>query len=247
MVSPGFSVNADIFESIIDWSNHNSGFLTLIIFIVTLLLGWISGIFKALIKKPKLAIELIKTPSFCSTFDTGRKKNGVDIHRTAILLYLKILNVGSEATEPHKISVGYKAKNNFIPFKWCWIEHETTLLSDFTMAMGDKIKAFPFLKQKNELISNKLSTYLKVGQSINGLVYFEQDESTGNNYPKSDVAHNVRILIKIVDSFGNKFYKRASISKVKIEAVKEHCKYFGLTRELTEKNIKDANKNSGRF
>lgn len=38
-------------EELINWTNKNSGFLSLLLFVVTFALGLISGAFKSLIKK----------------------------------------------------------------------------------------------------------------------------------------------------------------------------------------------------
>ena len=71
-------------KSLIVWSNENSGFVSVLIFALTLFLGWISGIFGALRKKPKFKLQVIPGPTLCTTFFTGQKHEGHDIHRTAI-------------------------------------------------------------------------------------------------------------------------------------------------------------------
>ncbi len=174
---------------------------------------------------PELKIELIPTPSFCSTFDSGIPNDKVNIHRTAIILYLKITNTGESPTQIGKIHVGYENMENI----WHWLTDETTLLDDFTMPIGENTKIYPFLKQKNHLINNDLNTYLAPGQTINGIVYFEQKASGGNLYPKIDENFNVKIKIKVHDTKGRSWTIDETITKVMIGAAREHCPQFGMT------------------
>jgi len=145
------------------------------------------------ITKPELTIELIPTPSFCSSFNSELPNETVNIHRTAIILYLKITNIGNASTEIGQIHVGYESMEN----EWYWLYNETTLLDDFTMPMGEKVKVFPFLKQSNFLMKNDIDTFLNPGQSCNGIVYFEQKASSGNLYPKMDEDFKVNIQILV--------------------------------------------------
>jgi len=72
-----------------------------------ILFGWVSGIFRALRKKPKFEFSSLTGPTFSCTFETGRKHNGHLTHRTSIVLYLKLKNVGTAASSISKINVGY--------------------------------------------------------------------------------------------------------------------------------------------
>lgn len=74
--------------------NDNQGVVGVTIFVATLILGWVSGIFSALRRRPKFKIGLIDGPTFVCTFLTGKKFDDYDVHRTAVALYLKIANVG---------------------------------------------------------------------------------------------------------------------------------------------------------
>ena len=56
-----------------EWTNKNSGFLALVLFVITFLAGILTGLFKSLIKKPKLNFRVIDKMTFYSFFYTGEK------------------------------------------------------------------------------------------------------------------------------------------------------------------------------
>jgi hypothetical protein len=89
------------------WLNENQGVVSALIFAVTIFLGWVSGIFGSLRRTPKLRLQLLPGPTFCSTFPTGKKQAGHDTHRTAISLYVNIANVGSAPTSVDNVELGY--------------------------------------------------------------------------------------------------------------------------------------------
>ncbi|MCQ4285849.1 hypothetical protein NA647_00140 [Pseudomonas stutzeri] len=217
-------------EHIINWTNENSGFLALVLFLATLFLGWISGVFKALKRKPELKIEVLQGPTFCASFDTSRTWNGHKTHRTAISLYLSITNIGSAPTDIKFIYVGYRSKNHSIPFRWFWLKEITVSKSDFVMKLGKDSKVFPFLMQRNQLTNNQIDTYLLEGKRCNGVVYFEQDESWGDYLPKTR-NNRMTIKIKVFDVYGNHYSTKTVINKVTLDAAKEVSEKFGETRE----------------
>ena len=224
-------------EAIVDWANDNSGFLALILFLATLFLGWISGIFKALKRKPELKIEILPGPTFCASFDTSRIWRGHKTHRTAISLYLSIANVGSAPTDIKSIHVGYKSKKHSTPFRWFWLKEITVSKSDFVMTLGEDLKVFPFLMQRNQLTDNQIDTYLLEGKRCNGIVYFEQVESWGNYLPKiSD--NRMKIKVRVFDVYGNHYSATSVINKVTLNAAKEVSEKFGETRESLVKTQK---------
>lgn len=49
------------------WSNDNSGFLSIILFLATIGIGWVSGIFALIRNKPKFKIDIINQCTFYST------------------------------------------------------------------------------------------------------------------------------------------------------------------------------------
>lgn len=169
-----------------DWANANEGVVALILFFLTGAFAWVSGIFSALRRKPKLRITLIDGPSFSCTFGTGSKHNDYDVHRTGIAIYLKIANVGSAATSIDNISIAYHWA--IIPFMplwwrygigWFWLSEQAVCLSDFQVKIGDKIKLYPFLTQRSTITGTSAGSFLEVGKMTNGVVYFEQTDSFG--------------------------------------------------------------------
>ncbi len=217
-------------EAIINWTNNNSGFLALILFLVTLFLGWVSGIFKALKRKPILKVDVLQGPTFCASFDTPRTWNGHQAHRTAISLYLSITNIGSAPTDIKAIHVGYKSQSHFIPFRWFWLKELTVSKSDFVMKLGDDSKVFPFLMQNNQLTNNQIDTYLLEGKRCNGVVYFEQEESWGKYLPKIR-ENKMKIKVRVYDVYGKYYSATSVINKVTLNAAKEVSEKFGETRE----------------
>ena len=212
------------------WSNTNSGFLGFLIFIITLGLGWFSGIFKALQRRPSLKIEVLEGPTFCASFDTGRTYNNHLTHRTAIALYLSITNVGSAPTDIKDIHIGYKPCSFKNPFRWFWLKEITVAKSDFMVSLGEDKKVYPFLKQRNQSMDNHVDTYIREGQHCNGVVYFEQEESWGGCLPK--LKNNVMdIKIIIYDAYNKKHSLVTKINKVTLDAAKKICDKFGETRE----------------
>ena len=58
------------------WFNDNQGVVSLSIFVATLVLGWVSGVFSALRRKLKFRLSLIAGPTFCyPSFVAGRQGN----------------------------------------------------------------------------------------------------------------------------------------------------------------------------
>ena len=197
---------------------------------------WASGIFSALRRKPKFRLNLIEGPTFCCTYQTGKVENGYDVHRTGIALYLMVANIGTAPSSIEKISVAYHW--NVYPFSkvwlrysigWFWLGNQTAALSDFCAAIGENLKVFPFLTQKNSLLPNRENdTYLEMGKSTNGVVYFEQSDSWGGSFPKS---RNGKVQIKVaaVDVFGKKHTRKFEIPLVSLEYARTFNPSFGMT------------------
>nr|WP_278357623.1 hypothetical protein [Acinetobacter lwoffii] len=172
------------FNDFVSWLNDNQGVVSLAIFILTLLLGWVSGIFSALRKRPKFKIGTIDGPTFCCTYNTGNTFNGHDAHITAFAIYLKIANIGSASSSIEKIQIGYHwdiepISLNWLKYRlgWFWLKNEIVMLEDFRVEIGDHLKVYPFLTQKNYLSPIQVDKFLEVGKSNSGIVYFEQPES----------------------------------------------------------------------
>jgi len=217
------------------WANDNQGVVTIAVFAATIFLGWASGIFGALRHKPIFKISVLDGPTFCSTFPTGEKFKDYDSHRTAIAVYLKIANVGTAPASIESIFIGYKwhlNKINILWLKyrlfWFWLENTITSLEDFKYDFGEHIKVYPFLLQLTNATMRETKTYLQVGQSVNGVVYFEQKSSWGGCFP-SPKNGTTKIKLKIKDSFGGSHIKKTTIPVVPIEEARKYCVTFGKT------------------
>lgn len=221
--------------SAIKWLNDNQGFLSLIIFLVTIGLGWASGIFSALQKKPKMKITLLPGPTFICTYPVGEKHGDYDVHRTGFALYLYIANIGSAPSSIERISIGYHW--NITPFSiqwlkyrigWFWLHDQAVALMDFQANIGDNLKIYPFLTQKSILSRESAETYLEVGRSTNGVVYFEQSDSWGACFPVVR-DNNVKLRVRITDVFGNKHQATFEVPAVSFEEARKYNPSFGKT------------------
>lgn len=227
------------YRAISAWLNGNQGVLAVGIFVTTLLFGWVTGIFASLRRKPKLKIEAIPGPTFVCTYGIGQRHEGFDAHRTGIALYLKIANIGSASTSLEDVWVGYRWSINPRSKLWWkyglfrfWITHQTVALEDFQVDIGgDNTKIYPFLTQVSSLSSSNTDTFLEVGKSANGVVYFEQGDSFGGCFPFS-VNNQVNFKIVILDVYGKKHRKRITVPKVKLAEARRYNPSFGMTLTL---------------
>lgn len=225
----------DFYNSTASWANNNQGVVTIAIFLVSILLGWVSGIFSGLRRRPKFKIKLLEGPNICCTYEVGKLRNGMEVHQTAIALYLHITNVGSAPSSIHNISVGYhwqRSDFNLQGLRYSvgrfWLENQVVSLEDFQVAIGESKKVYPFLIQKNSLVDNDTNTYLKVGQFINGVVYFEQHESWGACRPEV-LNGKAKIKVRVEDIFGKKHSSIFDIPVVTLEAARKYNSAFGKT------------------
>lgn len=221
------------FNDVVLWLNNNQGVVSLTIFIVTLVFGWVSGIFSALRKRPNFKIETIEGPTFCCTYNTGNIFNGHDAHITAFALYLNISNIGSAPSSIEKIHIGYHWDLDPISWTWLkykigwfWLKNEIVILEDFRVEIGEHLKVYPFLTQKNYLAPIQVDKFLEVGKSNSGIVYFEQLESWGACFPLCTKG-TVRVKIKVYDIFGKAHIKKVEIPLVNIDEAKKFNPYFG--------------------
>lgn len=139
------------------------------------------------------------------------------------LLYLSLTNVGFSPASIGSIKLGYKRDCNWHFFKsrMLWIK-ETLSKSTFRAPLADdnkKEKFYPFLKHPNEEQNlHPVDTYLNVGQSSNGIVYFEQFESWGNYLPKI-VDNKVKVVLIVEDSYGRKYKKKEVVKILPLQEV----------------------------
>jgi hypothetical protein len=181
-------------------------------------------------------LRLIPGPTFACTFETGAERGGFRVHRTAIALYLSISNAGSSASSIRSISVGYHWR--LLPYSmqwlryrigWFWLHHETVALEQFQCKIGDSIKIYPFLTQADLIFSKSSETYLEVGRSTNGVVYFEQEDSWGGCFPKAERDSKVKIKISVKDVFGHRHESIFRIPFLSLDEAREFNPSFGKT------------------
>lgn len=230
------TVLLDFYAPISKWSNANQGVVSLAIFAITIAFGWTSGIFSALRRKPKFKISLIDGPTFSCTYPVGKTHGEFDTHRTGIALYLVVANIGSAASSIENISIGYHWHLNVFSMLWLryrvgwfWLKDQAVSLMDFQVSIGGSIKVYPFLIQKNNSSPANPETYLDVGRSTNGVVYFEQADSWGGCLP---IVNNgkVRIKVRVHDVFGNKHTAIFMVPSVSLEGARKYSPSFGKTR-----------------
>jgi hypothetical protein len=223
-----------LISEIIEWTNKNSGFLGLMIFIITLTIGWISGLFNYFIKRPKFKLKIIEGATFGCIIDLNRTHKGFPVHKTAFAIYLEILNIGNAPSSIGRISLGYLLSD--LRPKWRtsrnWIP-ETFSKSDFRVEFKDSdiIKGFPFLKQYNVIINYHTDTYLEIGKSANGIVYFEESEAYGSWMPRLNKdLETTDLIIKVEDAFGKIHKKKFTIKLVDPNYTLKINPYFGQTQ-----------------
>jgi len=193
------------------------------------------GIFSALRRRPKFSLRFINSPTFCCNDHTGKKYHEYDVHRTGFAIYLEVTNVGTAASSIQDVAIAYHW--NIIPFSikwlrysfgWHWEERQTVALDDFQVEIGEKVKIYPFLFQGNSASSANTATFLQRGQSTNGVVYFEQEDSWGACSPK---IKNNAVLLKVMvfDAFGKGHVSKFRIPAVSLEHARKYNPSFGET------------------
>lgn len=225
----------EVYTQLSAWLNNNQGVVGVAIFVATGLFGWASGIFSALRKRPKFKISLIDGPTFCCTYPIGKMHGQYETHRTGIALYLSVSNIGSSSSSIASISVGYhwhlrRFSTQWLKYSvgWFWLENQAVALEDFQVSIGASIKVYPFLTQRNYLSPTQADTFLDVGRSTNGVVYFEQSDSWGGCFPSIKNGH-VRLKIRVHDVFGGIHTSTFNIPSVQLEHARKFCPAFGKT------------------
>jgi len=222
-------------QTLVDWLNNNQGVVGVALFLATLLFGWASGIFQALRRRPKFRFRLIDGPTFVCTFGVNKQHGQYQVHRTGMALYLDIANIGSASSSIREIRVGYHwALKPFgkswwkYSLGWFQLSDQVVCLSDFQVLIGENVKLYPFLIQKSGISGASADTYLEVGKSTNGVVYFEQTDSWGACFPVS-IGGKVRVKIAIEDAFGRWHRKKVWLPKVSLLEAQKFNPSFGLT------------------
>ena len=203
-----------------EWANNNSGWASILVFSLSIVLSTSVWVVKKLLSKPRLRLEDLKEPTFCSSFDAPGEIGGS--HRTAFLIYLKITNIGRAPTQVGDIHLGYRSTENADGESFRWLLKETPMLEDFKLPMNDtEVKVFPFLKQRSSSINSETKTYLYPGEYVNGLVYFEQAPSKGLDYPYMDPDYLVITKIRVHDPTNNYWEIEVPIHKIEIDVIRK--------------------------
>lgn len=212
--------------------NDNQGVLALTIFFVSLFLGWVSGIFESLRGRAKLKISLIGGPTLCSTFPLEEKFGDHQTHRTAISLYLRIANVGHAPTSIEDVSIIYRwgvHPRNPLRFlrKMIWLP-AAVVMQDFQIGIGENIKVFPMLLQLSYISGRSTNTYLRAGESVNGVCYFEQTKSWGAFHPYV-TRGQTKLRVRVKDAHGSFWTKEVRVPVVPLDEAKKYNPSFGDT------------------
>lgn len=232
-------------EEIVRWTNYNSGFLSLSIFFATIFLGWVSGLFSAILKKPKLQIRQIEKMSFFTFYYTGKKyrhdqtAEEFELHKTAFAVYLSISNIGNTPTSIDKIYLGYKknTSKNRIFNSMVWLTH-FHVFDSFRLEFEDAVMIIPTLKAGgNRILEPDKDDYLEIGRYINGVAYFEQDDAWGNFNPKT-IDDKTKVELKIVDIYGRNYSFKTILKYKSLDEAKKLNPMFGATWD----NVKKAEK-----
>ena len=226
------------------WANDNQGVVSILIFLVTIGFGWASGIITGLRRRPVFEIDLIDGPTFCCTYPVGKVHGDHEVHRTGIALYILVSNIGSAASSIQNISIGYhwnlhRFSLQWFKFSlgWFWLTEQTPALRDFQAKIGNDTKIYPFLTQINSLSPSKAESFLEVGKSLNGVVYFEQSDSWGGCFPADDDGH-AQIKVRIRDVFGNQHKAKFKVPIVSLEYARRYNPAFGATlAELNSEHL----------
>jgi hypothetical protein len=224
----------------VTWLNANQGLVSVLIFLLTILLAWISGIFKAIRQRPVFKISTIPGPTFCTTIETGNESNGFKHTRTGISIYLRVANIGNAPSDIERVSIGFKWQA--IPFTsiwfkyvigWFWLEHSMISMEDFRRHIKDKVRIYPFLIQRSYITNDSGDTYLEIGKGVSGIVYFETVECWGACRP-GIFDSKTRVKIAVHDVFGKKHYHTCQIPVVDIETAQKWNPSFLSTYDHLE-------------
>jgi len=232
-------------DEIIKWTNDNSGFLALVLFLISVIYGWLSGMFNSLIKKPKLNVRFIPKMSFYSFYYTGKKwlnkdlNEEFELHKTGFVSYMSISNIGNKTTTIDKIWIGYYKsttkrkwlnKNNI---QWLTQWHPIDNFM-YTMTDGSQVMVNN-LRVKNNIFDNIDNNSLEIGKSLTGVAYFEQETAWGNFCPFQNDDRSVNVTIKIRDIYGKYFRFKTKLKQLDIEDARKFNPNFANIEQLIPK------------
>jgi hypothetical protein len=101
-------------------------------------------------------------------------------------------------------------------------------MDDFQHRIGDKIKVYPSLLQGSAILGNSPETFLEVGRSVVGVVYFEHGDSWGGCFP-TPIAGRTRVRLAVKDSFGKTHKRSFWVPVVSLSQARQYNPSFGST------------------
>ena len=230
-----------ICKSVVDWANSNQGFIALSTFLAAALFGWVSGIFNRLRFTPRIVAKLLAGPNFFCIILTDKQDKDISVYRIAISAYLKIFNMGNAPTSLSRIEIGIplQSGDGKVHTKWLRL---TITLSGFKYSIGDKDKIYPLLFQVDNRAKKSGKTYLRPGETTNGIAYFEEEYKIfgrSNTELVQTDRMEVKAFIRISDGYGNEHRSTISIPITDIETARECCSNFGKTLDDYEESDLD--------
>ena len=232
-----------IIQQIINWTNTNSGFVSIILFIATILYGWLSGLFNSIIRKPKLKIRFIDKLSFYSFFKTGKDfyheklDQNYEVHKTGFVVYMSIVNIGNIPTSIDKIYLAYNKNKHYSWYRFIkekvWLSQWHSIDSFVIPIKNERSICVKSLRIRSHEFDNSNSSYINIGDSQIGVAYFEQQEAWGNFSPLPNENKSANVIIKIKDVYGRKYMFKTRLKYVDIEKARTYNPHFGNIEYLT--------------
>lgn len=220
------------------WCNDNAGFVSIVIFLATLMIAWAGGLFKLLRQRPRFSLSLLHGPNFACTFSTGGKFGEYDVTRTFFALYLKVTNRGSAAATIDSVKLGYKWSINRLNWSfvryvlgWCWLPHPMISITDFhVMLKSGGAKFYPFLIQRSTILPDSSDSFLPIGKSTHGVIYFEQRDAWGGCQP---LISKEKTLVKIcvIDSFGGTHKRKFTLPAITLADARKFNPTIGTSHD----------------
>lgn len=240
-----------MFEDVFKWLNDNQGVLGLCFFLLPLLFYFISFIFKKLKFKSEFDIEINEgEPTFVCQVSTNEFNNNFEIYRTAISLHMQIVYLGFRSSSVKYINIYFRSKHlifedfkilekniyleklfHKLDFLYTFVKCEQTIcIAHFQKKLYDnKIKAYPFLYQRNILPELENDLFFENVKSVNGIIYTESNIYSGNYEPKM-FGNKVEIKVEIIDAFNKKHKKTVLLEKNELADAQKYFKDFGHVR-----------------
>ncbi|KUJ74389.1 hypothetical protein AVO42_02980 [Thiomicrospira sp. XS5] len=218
-------------SQIIDWTNNNAGFLALVIFLFTLITGWLSGIFSKLAQVPSLKIKTLHEGTMCSVAPTGNLHHNIHpCYRFVCSLYLEFVNTGFRTIVFESYQLSYPTQSKEPGSTMLCIKNLTVCKSDFCVPLGGgDTKVLPFFEQKGYMTGISADTFIQSGFKTNGVLYFESDEYYGDFAPFQNPNKTVSVILHLKDTLGKEYEFNIDAKLVNVDIARKTCSKFGTT------------------